>query len=235
MDGARLDHLRPLPERHRRLRDHRERHQGRRQRLRRRPARLPQPWPGTNTVVTVDGTDVFGGNLSGLFYEPAAGPSSNVLWAVRNGPSTLFRLVWNGSIWTPEAANGWDTGKTLRYPNGTGSPDSEDVTKAELLSPALYVATERDNDASGVSRLSILRFDSDQPGSELTATHEWNLTADLPVVGPNLGLEAHHLDPRQLPGRARRSSTRRPATSTTRRSTPTTAPASSSSASRPAA
>ena len=27
-------------------------------------------------------------------------------------------------------------------------------------------------------------------GTELTATHDWNLTADLPVVGPNLGLEA---------------------------------------------
>jgi len=148
-----------------------------------------QAWPGTNTVVTVDATGVFGGNLSGLFYEPAAGPSSNVLWAVRNGPSTLFRLVWNGSVWTPEAANGWDTGKTLRYPSGTGSPDSEDVTKAELFSSALYVATERDNDAGGVSRLSVLRFDADQHGSELTATHEWNLNADLPAVGPNLGLE----------------------------------------------
>jgi hypothetical protein len=29
-----------------------------------------------------------------------------------------------------------------------------------------------------------------QPGSELVATHEWNLAADLPVVGANLGLEA---------------------------------------------
>jgi hypothetical protein len=51
----------------------------------------------------------------------------------------------------------------------------------------VYVASERDNDVSLVSRLSILRFDPDQP--ELTATHEWQLNADLPIVGANLGLE----------------------------------------------
>jgi hypothetical protein len=143
-------------------------------------------WPGQNAVATVDGTSVFGGNLSGIFYE---GGAPNVIWAVRNGPSTLYRLAHDGTIWTPQAG-GWDTGKTLRYPNGTGSPDAEDVTKAELSSPAVYVATERDNDASGVSRLSILRFDSSDAAAELNATHEWNLTADLPAVGANIGLEA---------------------------------------------
>jgi hypothetical protein len=38
--------------------------------------------------------------------------------------------------------------------------------------------------------MSVLRVDTDQPGAELVATHEWNLNADLPVVGANLGLEA---------------------------------------------
>jgi hypothetical protein len=140
-------------------------------------------------VVTVDGASVFGVNLSGLFYEPVAAGQS-ALWAVRNNPSTLFRLEYDGSIWTPDSANDWSAGKTIRYTDGTGAPDGEDVTKAELASSAIYVATERDNNASSVSRLSVLRFDTDQPGAELTATHEWNLNADLPVVGPNLGLEA---------------------------------------------
>ena len=135
------------------------------------------PWPGQDAVVTVDGTGVFGGNGSGLFFEP------DVLWAVRNGPSTLFRFTFDGTIWTPAAS--W----TLRYPGGTGTPDAEDVTKAESSS-AVYVATERDNDAGSISRPSILRFDAMQPGSELVATHEWNLAADLPAVGANLGLEA---------------------------------------------
>ena len=149
----------------------------------------PSPWPGANAVVTVDGVSTFGGNLSDLFYQAASGPSPSVLWAVRNGPSTLFRLVWNGTIWTPEAGNGWDAGKTLLYPGGLGAPDTEGVTRAELSSSAMYIATERDNN-SGVSRLSILRFDTAQPGAALTATHEWNLNGDIPPVGPNLGLEA---------------------------------------------
>jgi len=41
-----------------------------------------------------------------------------------------------------------------------------------------------------VSRNSILRFDPATAGSSLTATREWNLTADLPAVGANLGMEA---------------------------------------------
>jgi hypothetical protein len=145
------------------------------------------PWPGQNAVTTVDATGGFGGNLSGLFYEPATPP---VLWAVRNGPSTLYRLRFDGAIWTPEVGTGWDAGRTLRYPDGTGGPDAEDVTRAETGSSAIYVATERDNDNDGVSRPSILRFDASQPGGELVATHEWNLASDLPVVGANLGLEA---------------------------------------------
>ncbi len=147
-------------------------------------------WPGSNNVTTVDGSDVFGTNLSDLFYEPATATTPNVLWAVRNGPSTLFRLVWNGTIWAPEALNGWDAGKTIRYGSGLGGPDGEGVTRAEPGSSAIYVATERDNDVSSVSRPSILRFDADQVGTELTATHEWNLVSDLPVCGANLGLEA---------------------------------------------
>jgi hypothetical protein len=147
-------------------------------------------WPGANMVTTVDGASAFGINVSGLFYDPAVAPTPSVLWAVRNNPSLLFKLVFDGSIWTSDSANGWGAGKTLRYSDGTGVPDAEDVTKAELPSSAVYVATERDNNAAIVSRMSILRFDTDQPGAELIATHEWNLNADLPVVGPNLGLEA---------------------------------------------
>ena len=146
------------------------------------------PWPGADMVTTVDGMNVFGANLSGLTYQPAgAGPA--VLWAVRNGPSTLFRLVFDGTIWTPFSMDGWQNGKALHFVDGMGNPDSEAVSKAEWDSPAIYVATERNNDVSGTSRLSILRYDGDAAGTSLTATHEWNLTPDLPVVGSNLGLE----------------------------------------------
>lgn len=152
--------------------------------------RIFTTWPGGAGVQTSDGSNVFGGNMSGLVYEGALFPP--VLWAARNGPGSLFRLIFNGSIWTPDTANNWSAGKLLLYPGGgTASPDSEGVTFAGTSSNGgLYVAVERDNNNNGVSRNSILRFDPLMAGATLTATHEWNLTADLPATGPNLGAEA---------------------------------------------
>jgi hypothetical protein len=135
-------------------------------------------WPGSASVTVADAGNVFGTNLSGIVRD------GSVMWAVRNGPSTLFRLGWDGSIWAP------DLSRTLRYGDGTGEPDAEDVTRAEPGSAAIYVATERDNAAGTISRPSILRFDLDQVSGDLVATHEWNVASALPVVGPNTGLEA---------------------------------------------
>jgi hypothetical protein len=148
------------------------------------------PWPGADNAQTADGTSVFGGNLSGLTYEAAVTGSPAVLWAVRNGPGTLFRLLDNGTIWTPDTANDWSAGKPLRYVDGTGNPDSEGVTRAEAGTTAIYVATERNNDSSTISRPSILRVDAAAAGTSLSASHEWALVSDLPVVGANLGPEA---------------------------------------------
>jgi PKD repeat protein len=149
------------------------------------------PWPGQNQVTIVDNANTFGTNLSGLFYQPAAAGAPDILWGVQNQPSTVYQLTLNGTVWTPVTTNGWTSGKTIHYPDGTGSPDSEGMTMAELVSPAIvYVSTERDNNNGGVSRLSVLRFDTSAAGTSMTATHEWNLTSDLPVVGSNLGLEA---------------------------------------------
>jgi hypothetical protein len=148
-----------------------------------------EPWPGQNAVVTGDNLNQFGDNLSGLIYEPASGGNPPVLWAALNGPGTLYRLIESGGIWNFDTANGWGAGKALHYPGGTGNPDTESVTRGEFSSPFVYVSTERNNDASSVSRLAVLRFDASSAGTMLTATHEWNLTADIPPVGANLGLE----------------------------------------------
>ncbi|MDO9104848.1 MAG: hypothetical protein Q7U57_07785 [Methylovulum sp.] len=148
-------------------------------------------WPSSTAVVTADGTKQFGGNLSGLFYEPAFGAQQAVLWAVQNSPSKLYNMVWSSASNTfiKNTANGWGSGKTLRYPNGTGAPDAEGVTKAEPSSTAIYVATERDG--SGSNRFSVLRYDTSGTATTLNATHEWNLTTDLPTVSStNLGLES---------------------------------------------
>jgi len=149
------------------------------------------PWPGSDDVQAVSGAAVFGGNLSGLTYEAASGGQPAVLWAARNGPGSVFRLILSGGIWTPDPSNGWGAGKLVRFPDGLGEPDAEGITiVAGASSGGLYVASERNNSANGVSRNSILRFDPSAAGSTLTATNEWNLTADLPVTGANLGVEA---------------------------------------------
>ncbi len=146
-------------------------------------------WPGDGEIVNGDaGGAQFNGNMSGLSYQPLAGLPTGVIWAVRNGPGTLFRLTFINGLWTPSATRSWIGGKPLRYPNGTGDVDAEGVV---AVGNAVYVAAERNNAANSVSRNSILRYDITQENAkQLVATHEWNITADLPANGANLGLEA---------------------------------------------
>jgi hypothetical protein len=150
-------------------------------------------WPGDAAVSTADAASVFGQNLSGLVYQPSGSSAKGVLWAVRNGPSALFRLVPDGPQWTPDPAGDWAAGKTLSYPDGSGVPDAEGVTLAGGDPGAVFVSVER-NDAGGAasrtSRPAILRYDTSGAGATLTATREWNLTADLPGLAANAGLEA---------------------------------------------
>ncbi len=150
-----------------------------------------QPWPTSDAVVAVDSVNQFTSNLSDLVYQAPSGGTGEVLWGIRNDPSTLYCLLWNGTTWAGMTDDGWTSGKTLRYPNGLGSPDAEGLTRADLSTTAIYVSAERDNSAGNVSRMSVLRYDYAWPtGTSLTATHEWNLTADLPAAGANTGLEA---------------------------------------------
>ncbi|GAA3437884.1 lamin tail domain-containing protein [Kutzneria kofuensis] len=141
----------------------------------------PVAWPGGSSVTTADAANVFGEDVSGLYQE------GGVLWAAQNS-GKLWRLVRNGSGWTPDT--GWSSGKSLRYPGGSGTPDDEGVTLTGSGSAGgVFVASERNGDASGTSRTSVLRYDVSGTGSTLTATREWNLTSDLPPVGANLGFE----------------------------------------------
>jgi hypothetical protein len=147
-------------------------------------------WPGSDAVNVADDEDVFGENLSGLTYEVTS--TVDVLWAARNRPGAIFRLLHDqgSDRWIPDTASGWSDGKLVHYADGSGNVDAEGLTRAELSSTTLYLATERDNSALTVSRPSILLVDFSGSGTELDATQEWNLVADLPVVDPNLGLEA---------------------------------------------
>jgi hypothetical protein len=151
-----------------------------------------EPWPGATAVQTADDLSVFGQNLSGLVYQPSGSAAPGVLWAVRNSPPALFRLLRSGGTWVPDTANGWGVGKTLHYSDGSGVPDAEDVTLAADDPTGIYVSTERNDDGahSNTSRPAVLRFDVTAAGTDLNATTDWNLTSDLPGLDPNLGLEA---------------------------------------------
>lgn len=99
----------------------------------------------------------FGDNLSGLYFEPPAENKPAVLWAVENYPSMLYRLVWNGTLWLPEQAQNWDQGKQTYYVDGTGSPDSEDITKGGMFSNMIYICSERDSH-SDISKNMIIMY-----------------------------------------------------------------------------
>lgn len=113
---------------------------------------------------------MFGTNLSGLSFE-----SPSVVWAVKNGPSTLYRLVPSGTSWKV------DQKRSLNFADGSGDPDAEAVVSTP---DGLFVAIERDNEDSGVSRPMILKY-----GSGSNAIGEWEL-GGMPEVDPNDGPEA---------------------------------------------
>lgn len=142
----------------------------------------PEAWPGGAEVANAGVANFFGSDLSGLSFAPG---EPDVLWGVRNGDGRLFRLVPDAEgRWVADTADGWSAGKPLRFAGGTGTLDAEGVA---MVGTTAYVAIERDQ--TGVSRPSVLSYDVTAAGAELPATREWNLAADLPVLGPNLGLE----------------------------------------------
>ena len=145
------------------------------------PGLETSPWPGGQSVSYADLTDTFLQDLSGLAFDPA---DPDVLWASQNKKGTLFKLTRDeNDNFVP--AGGWP--KDPLYADGTGAPDTEGIT----IGPDgfVYLASERNNSASGVSRMSILRYDPSATGPTVAATNEWNLTSQIPAAGANLGLE----------------------------------------------
>lgn len=136
------------------------------------------PWPGGAAVATADTPNAIGGDLSGL------AASAGVLWGVVNGTGSLLRMVPGAS------AGSWvvDSTTTLKYPDGSGRPDTEGIS-ATGVAGRFLIATERNNDANAISRPSVLEVSTSALGGALSAAREWNLASSLPTVGANLGLE----------------------------------------------
>lgn len=145
------------------------------------PGLATTPWFGSQDVVTSDLAETFNQDASGVAFDPAD-PTGSTLWVAQNKLGTLWRMTKDGSTWQPAA--GWAGGRNPRYADGTGAPDTEGVT----IGPdgAVYLASERNNDVSGVSRNTVLRY---VPGTSMSATDEWDLNPLLPTLGANLGLE----------------------------------------------
>lgn len=142
-----------------------------------------EPWPSDPLIVSpvaLDG-DFADEDMSGVDIA-----ADGTAYVVNNGTGTLHVLAYDPAAGSYSA----DRTFTLRYPDGTGTPDAEGVTVG--ADGAVYVATERNNDASGTSRPSVLRVDlpTDRDSGELAASVEYDLSALTGPLGANSGLEA---------------------------------------------
>jgi len=145
-----------------------------------------QPWPGPDEIVIIDETPMFLEDSSGLDF--AAGK----LWAVDNGTGTIWQLdVDENGI--PSFAAGWEQGKRVQFqkdayhPQAPG-PDAEGITVDG--NGLVYIASERDNAAKGVNYNVILQVDPTVDATTLVAQQEWDITAILPLVSANTGIES---------------------------------------------
>lgn len=147
-------------------------------------------WPGGADVTVIDETQMFEGDSSGLDAQQTA--NGVVLWAVDNGTGLFWKLDANadGSV---AFADGWSAGKRVRFERDAenaeaAGPDAEGITVDD--GGRLYIASERDNSNKGVNQNVILALDPEAAGPDVVAEQEWDLTASLPQVAANTGLEA---------------------------------------------
>ncbi|MGP6170870.1 lamin tail domain-containing protein [Microbacterium sp. A204] len=147
-------------------------------------------WPGSADVRVLDGAPMFLEDSSGLDVQETA--EGTFLWAIDNGTGTIWKLVASadGSV---AFADGWADGKRVRFQKDAANPDAAGPDTEGITVDGdglVYAASERDNSAKGVNQNTILQVNPDAPGRDLVALTEWDLTALLPAVGANLGIEA---------------------------------------------
>ncbi|MDR6865910.1 hypothetical protein J2Y69_000495 [Microbacterium resistens] len=155
------------------------------------PGEAPEDvWPGSPEVVVADPAAMFLKDSSGLDVQETA--DGTFLWAVDNGTGTFWKLDAraDGSV---SFADGWEQGKRARFQRDAGDPAAKGPD-AEGISIGgdgrVYIASERDNANKGVNQNTVLALDPEAPGPDVVAEQEWDLTASLPQVAANTGIEA---------------------------------------------
>ena len=143
-------------------------------------------WPGKGEVEIYDHEPMFLEDSSGLDFH------NEQLYAVDNGTGKFWILdvAKDGSL---SFAEGFENGKRVRFqkdadnPRAAG-PDTEGITVDK--DGFVYIASERDNSMKGVNFNMILKVDPNYEAEDLVALQQWDLTASLPQVSANMGIEA---------------------------------------------
>lgn len=143
-------------------------------------------WPGANEVTIFDKTATFLEDSSGLDF------FNGQLYAVDNGTGKFWILdvAKDGTL---SFAKGFENGKRIRFQKDANNasaagPDTEGITVDN--NGFVYVASERDNSAKAVNFNMILMVDPNEEATDLITLKQWDLTASLPQVSANMGIEA---------------------------------------------
>ena len=143
-------------------------------------------WPGNGEVVIFDHEPTFLEDSSGLDF------SNGQLYAVDNGTGKFWILdvSKNGEL---RFAKGFENGKRVRFQKDAddakaAGPDAEGITVDG--DGFVYIASERDNNVKGVNFNMILQVDPHKEDNDLVALQQWDLTASLPQVSANMGIES---------------------------------------------
>ena len=145
-----------------------------------------ESWPGNGEVYVFDKESMFLEDSSGLDFH------NGQLYAIDNGTGKFWVLdvAKDGSM---SFAKGFENGKRIIFPKDVNNskakgPDTEGITVDG--NGYVYAASERDNSDKGVNYNTILKVDPREEGTDLVAVQMWDLTASLPQVSANMGIEA---------------------------------------------
>ena len=140
-------------------------------------------WPGTDDITHPKHDANFLSDSSGLdFFD-------GKLYCVDNGSGRIWVLDVDKDL-NISVSDGFFDGRQVAFKNRRSAKgaDAEGITVD--YKGNVYVSTELDRDNTSVTYNAVLMVNVNSSSEILTAKKEWDLTALLPEVTPNKGLEA---------------------------------------------